>query len=142
MALTRQLPCVAVLEVDLAAHGGDAEAVAVEADAADHAVEQVALRAFRLVELAEAQRVERRDGPRAHGEDVAHDAADAGGGALEGLDGRRVVVAFDLHGHGPAVADVDDAGVLAGPCSMRGPLGREARRGWAASACSCSARST
>ena len=103
---------VAVFEVDLAADGGDADAVAVEADAADHVLEQVAL--ARLVELAEAQRVEAGDGPRAHGEDVADDAADAGGGALEGLDGRRVVVALDLHGHGPAVAHVDDAGVLAG----------------------------
>src|ERR1035437_5357115 len=106
---------VARLEVDLAAHRGDAEAVAVEADAADHAVEQEPLaRVGGAVDLAEAQRVEADDGPRAHGEDVAHDAADAGGGALEGLDRRRVVVAFDLHGHGPAVADVDDAGVLAG----------------------------
>ena len=122
---------VGVFEVDLAAHRGDAQAVAVEADAADHAVEQEALAGvLGAVDLAEAQRVERHAGPRAHGEDVAHDAADAGGGALEGFDRRRVVVALDLHGHGPAVADVDDAGVLAGPLqNARAARGEAAQDG-------------
>ncbi len=123
---------VAVLEVDLAADRGNAQAVAVEADAADHAVEQEALAGVLVaVDLAEAQRVERHAGPRAHGEDVAHDAADAGGGALERLDRRRVVVALDLHGHRPAVADVDDAGVLAGALqdarAARGEAAEEGR---------------
>jgi hypothetical protein len=36
--------------------------------------------------LAKAQRVHHGDGTRAHGEDVAHDAAHAGGRALIGLD--------------------------------------------------------
>ena len=63
-------------------------------------------------ERAEAQRVEQRDRPRAHREDVAHDAADAGRGALVRLDGRRVVVGFDLERDAEPVADVDDAGVL------------------------------
>ena len=66
-----------------------------------------------VVERAEAQRVHQRDRPGAHGEDVAEDAADAGGRALVGLDGRRVVVALDADGGGDAVADVDHAGVLA-----------------------------
>ena len=47
------------------------------------------------------------------GHDVAHDAADAGGRALVGLDVARVVVALGLERHRPALADVDDAGVLA-----------------------------
>ena len=51
----------------------------------------------------------------AHGEDVAQDAADAGGSALVGLDVAGVVVRFDLEGAGPAVAHVDDARVFAGP---------------------------
>ena len=95
-----------------------------------------------LVERAEAQRVEQRDRPRAHREDVAQDAADAGGRALEGLDRRGVVVALDLERHGQAVADVDHAGVLARA------LQHAPRRSWAAaaaagaSACSRSARST
>ena len=68
----------------------------------------------RIVERPEAQRVEQRDRPRAHREDVADDAADAGGRALVGLDERRVVVRFDLEDGGEPVADVDGAGVLPG----------------------------
>ena len=63
--------------------------------------------------LAEAQRVHRRDGARAHGEDVAQDAADAGRRTLVGLDEGGVVVALHLEDDGVAVADVDDAGILA-----------------------------
>ena len=66
-----------------------------------------------MVGRAEAERVQRRDRPRAHGEDVAQDAADAGRRALVGLDEGRVVVALHLEDDGEAVADVDDAGVLA-----------------------------
>src|SRR5262249_21295129 len=48
-----------------------------------------------------------------HRHDVADDAAHAGGRALVGLDVGRVVVRLHLEGDGPAVADVDHAGVLA-----------------------------
>jgi hypothetical protein len=65
------------------------------------------------VQRPEAQGVHHRHRPGSHGQDVAHDAADAGGGALVGLDVRRVVVALDLERHGVALADVDHAGVLA-----------------------------
>ena len=60
-----------------------------------------------------AQRIHHRDRPRAHGENVAQNSADAGGRALKRLDERRMIVRFDLESAGPAVADVDDAGVLA-----------------------------
>ena len=63
---------------------------------------------------AEAEPVEQRDRPRAHRDDVAEDAADAGRGALERLDRGRVVVRLDLERDREAAADVDDAGVLAG----------------------------
>ena len=68
-------------------------------DARDHAFEDAAVarrRSVRIVERAEAQRVHHGDGPRAHGEDVAQNAADAGGRALERLDETGVVVRFDL----------------------------------------------
>ena len=43
----------------------------------------------RLVrDRAEAQRIHHRDRPRAHGKDVAQNAADAGGRALKRLDER------------------------------------------------------
>ncbi len=70
---------------------------------------------LRVIGRAEAQRVHVGDGARAHGEDVAHDAADAGRGTLIGLDVGGVVVAFHLENHGLPVADIDDAGVLARP---------------------------
>ena len=98
---------------ELAAHRGDADRVAVARDPADHALHDPAVRRRRIVERAEVQGVEQCDGSGAHGEDVADDAADAGGRALVGLDGGGVVVALDAHGDGDAVPDVDHAGVLA-----------------------------
>ena len=64
---------------------------------------------------AEPQRVEERDGPGAHREDVADDAADARRGALVGLDERRMVVRLDLEDRGEAVADIHGARILARP---------------------------
>ena len=102
---------VAGVEDDLAADVGQAEAVAVAADARDDAGQHPA--GVGGVGRAEAQRVHDRDRPGAHRHDVADDAADAGRRALVRLDVGRVVVRLDLEGDGPAVADVDDAGVLA-----------------------------
>ena len=82
---------------------------------------------------AEAQRIHDGDGTRAHGEDVAQDAANPGGRALEGLDERRMIVRLDLEGAGPAIADVDDAGVLhpapapRDGCAWAAALGARAR---------------
>ena len=96
------------VEHGLAADCRDADRVAVGADARDGAVEVV-------VGRAEAEQVEQRDRPRSHRRDVPQDPADAGGRALEGLDGRRMVVALDLERDRLAVAQVEHAGVLAGP---------------------------
>ena len=97
-----------------------------------------------LVERAEAQRIHDGEGPRAHGEDVAEDAADAGGRALIRLDVAGVVVRLDLEGAGPAVADVDDAGVLAGALDDRRASrpGGQALEVDAARICRSSARAT
>ena len=111
--LTSGLPRVHLVEDDLAADGRNADAVAVAADAGDDAFENATRQ--RRVERSESQRVQQRDRPRAHREDVADDAADAGRGALVRLDERRVVVRFDLEDRAHAVADVDRAGVFAGP---------------------------
>ncbi len=80
---------------------------------------------LRMLGIAERQRVEAGDRPRAHGEHVAQDAADAGGGALIGLDIARVVVALHLEHASQAVADVDDAGVLARALDHPRALGRQ-----------------
>ena len=76
--------------------------------------------------LAEAQPVEQRDRAGAHRDDVAQDPADPGRSALEGLDRARMVVALDLEGDGLALADVDDARVLARALEDARPLDREA----------------
>ena len=115
---------VGVLEVDLAPDRGDADRVAVVADARDRLLEQVA-RARRALDLAEAQRVEDRDRPRADREDVAQDAADPGGGALERLDRARVVVRLDLERARQAAAERDGAGVLARAHDHARALGRQ-----------------
>ena len=76
-----------------------------------------------MIDGAEAQRIERGDRPRTHGENIAQDAADAGGRALVGLDERRMIVAFHLKRHRQAVANVDDAGVLTRPLQHVRPFG-------------------
>ena len=134
---------VRLLERDLAADRRDADAVAVAGDAGDDAFDDAAgARAVGTVERAEAQRVQQRDRPRAHREDVADDAADAGRRALVRLDERRMVVRFDLEDRRQPVADVDGAGVLAGPLQHARARRSAASSGGCASSCSCSARTT
>ena len=98
------------VEHGLTADVRQAERVAVPADAAYDAVDDPA--GVGCVGRAEPQLVHHRHRARAHGHDVAHDAADAGGRALIRLDVRRVVVGLHLEGGRPAVADVHHAGVL------------------------------
>ena len=102
---------VAGVEDHLAADVGQPETVAVAADAGDH-TRQDAVRVG-SIGGAEAQGVHHRDRTSPHRQDVAHDAADAGGGALVRLDVRRVVVRLDLEGDRQTVTDIDDSGVLA-----------------------------
>ena len=111
------------MEVGLAADRRDAHAVAVAADAGDHAGDEMPCLGMRGI--AEAQRVQVGDRPRAHGEDVAQDAAHAGRRALVGLDVGGVVVALHLEDGSLAVADVDDAGILARALDHPRRLGRQ-----------------
>src|SRR3982074_1680270 len=71
---------VALVEIDLATDGRDADAVAVPADAGNHSFDVMA--GFR--QRPEAQRVEQRNRSRAHRDDVADDAANACRGPLVG----------------------------------------------------------
>ena len=107
----QRVALVAGVEDDLAADVRQAEAVAVAADAGDDAGQDAL--GVGVVGRTEAKRVDDGDRAGAHRDDVAHDAADAGGRALVGLDVRGVVVRLDLEGDGVALADVDDARVLA-----------------------------
>ena len=76
-----------------------------------------------LLERAEAQRVQDGDRSGAHRKDVPKDAAHAGRRPLVGLNRRRVIVGFDLEHHRQPIADVDRAGVLAGPLQHVGTFG-------------------
>jgi hypothetical protein len=95
-----------VVEDGLAADGRHSDAVAKVGNAGHGPLE-------RPVRRAEAEPVQERDRPGAHGDDVAEDAPDPGGRALERLDRRGVVVALDLERDREAFPEVDDAGVLA-----------------------------
>lgn len=115
---------IAGVEAHLTADGRHAERIAVAADASYDAGDEMS--GLGMFGRAKTQRIEAGDRPRTHGEDVAQDAADAGGRALVGLDVAWVVVALHLEDHRLAVADVDHAGVLAGPLDHPGRLGRQA----------------
>ena len=106
---------VAVVEIHLAADGRDADAISVVGDAIHHACEEAAVGGGLLgvsADVAEAEGIHREHRAGAHGEDVADDAANACGCALEGLDGAGVVVALHFECDGPSIADVDDAGIF------------------------------
>ena len=103
---------VLVVEVDLAADGRNADAVPVATDAGDNACENAARQ--RSFERPEAKGIEEPDGPGAHGEDVANDAADARRRPLIGFDERRMVVGFDLEHRAQSIADVHGASVFPG----------------------------
>ncbi len=111
------------MEIYLSADRRDAHAIAVAPDARDDARYQMT--GLLMRRLAEAQRVHHRNGTRAHGEHVAHDAADTGRRALIGLDERGVVVALHLEDTRIAISDIDDARILAWPLDHDCALGRK-----------------
>ena len=80
-------------------------------DARDHAFQNAPVPRARalVIEPAEADRVHHRNGPRAHGEDVAKDPADARCRPLKRLNETGMIVRLDLEGDRVAIADVDDA---------------------------------
>ena len=117
---------IAFVELCLARDRRHTDAVAIAADAGDDAGDELAR--FRVAWVAEAQRVDQSDRASAHREHVAQDAADAGRGALVGLDVGRVIVALHLEDGGLAVADIDDAGILARALDDARALGRELRQ--------------
>ena len=114
---------IARVETDRTADRWHAERIAVAADAGDNARNQMPR--FRMRRRSERQRIQARDRPGAHGEDVAQNAADAGGCALIGLDVARVIVALHLEHARETITDVDDAGVLARPLDHPWALRRE-----------------
>ena len=101
------------VEIHLAANSRDADTVAITADTGDDTGQKVAC--LFMVRRAETKRVQQRNRPRAHGEDIAKNTADTGRRALIGFNERRMVMALDLEDGGKPVTDIDGACVLAGP---------------------------
>ena len=120
----QRVAAVAGVKHRLAAQVGDPEAVAVVGDAGDDTVADGPV--LRAGQRAEAQRIHDGHRARAHGEDVAQDAAHPGRRALKRLNVAGVVVRFDLEHAGPAVAHPHHAGVLARPLQNVGTLGGQA----------------
>ena len=114
---------IAVMKPHRAANGRDAKGIAIAANAGDDAGHQMP--GFRMFRRAERQRVQTGDRPRAHREHVAQNAADPRRRALIGLDVARMVVALHLEHTSQAIADIDDAGVLARPLDHMRTLGRQ-----------------
>ncbi len=102
---------IGCVEAHFAANGWHAETVAIATDTFDDAVHKLA--GLGVVRAAKAERVHRSNRARAHGEDIAQNAADAGGRTLVGFDVGGVVVALHLEDQRLAIADVDHACVLA-----------------------------
>ncbi len=138
----QRVAVVGRVEADLAAHVGDADAVPVARDPGHHPAEQVAVPGDRggigpaggvleRVERTEAQRVQERDRPGAHREDVADDAAHPGGRTLVRLHRRRVVVRLDLEDDRQPLADVDRPGILPGADQDPLAAGRQEAEQWA-----------
>ncbi len=137
---------VARLEFHLAAKIRNAKTVAVRSDARDHAFHnRVILVNLRLcgagaparipssLNGSKPKRVHHRHRPRAHGENVAQNSADARGRPLKWFDKRRMIVRLDFERAGPAVANVNDARVFSRPlhdqlAARRQPLQVNPRR--------------
>ena len=114
---------IARVEIRRAADGRHPKTIAIGADPGDDPRDKMAR--ARMIRRAETQQVEAGDRPRAHGEHIAQDAANAGRGPLKRLDVGGVVVALHLEDAGVPIADVDDTGVFARPLNDPGRLGRQ-----------------
>ena len=113
----------AVVEGAFAADRWHTDAIAVAADPSDDPLEEVS--GLRVIGLTETERIEDRDRAGPHGENVAEDAANTGRGTLERLDEGGVIVAFHLKDGDQALADVDNARVLARALDHPRRFGRE-----------------
>ncbi len=111
------------IEIGLAAHGRHADAIAITADPRDHTLHQMLH--LRMVGSSEAQRIGIGHRPRAHGEDIAQNAADACRSTLIGLDVARVVVTLHLEDCRLTITDIDHARILARTADHPRRFGRQ-----------------
>ena len=105
-----RVPEVTRIEDDFTADVREAKAVAVSANAGNHARQHASR--VRGIERPEPQWIHHRNRSSAHRDDVADDATHTGCRALIRLDVRGMIVRFDLERDCPTVTDVDHTGVL------------------------------
>ena len=101
---------IGAIEGQLTADIGQAQAIPITADAGDNPRQHPA--GVGLVERPETERIHHADGPRPHGQNVADDSADTGGGTLVRLDIAGMVMRLDLEGDRVTLPNVNHAGVL------------------------------
>ena len=109
--IDQDISIIARVKLGFAADRGNTNAVAIAANAADHARHQTA--GLGVGRLTKAQGIEQGNGTRAHRKDVAHDAANTRRCALIGLDIGGVVVRLHLEDRRLTVTDVDHTGIFA-----------------------------
>ena len=112
---------ICAVEIGFPADGRHPDAVAIAADARNHAFDQRFH--LRVIRPPKPQRIHVCHRPRAHGEDIAQNAANARRRALIGFDVAGVVVRFHFEDRGLAIADVDHAGVFARTADHPGGFG-------------------
>src|ERR1700730_2147656 len=65
------------------------------------------------------QGIHHRNWPRAHGENIAQNAANTGRRALERFDKGRMVMRLNLESACPSVANIDNAGIFSGSLNYK-----------------------
>jgi hypothetical protein len=123
IALTSGLPLYPDAKSTSPPKRWNSDAVPVVTDALHDTGEEIAVPG--RIERAEAEAVEHRHRSRAHGEDVAQNAAHSGRGALIRFHRGGVIVRFDLEGDGPALGKSQHAGVFTGSLDDEGTGRRE-----------------
>src|SRR5260370_38974562 len=71
------------------------------------------------------ERMHARHWPRAHGENIAQDAADAGSRPLKWLNERWMIMRLNFERASPPVTDVDDPGILSRPLKHAAAMRRQ-----------------
>ena len=101
----KDIAIIGLVEINFTAHRWHANTIAIAANPANDATDQMLH--LRMIRRARAQRVQLRNRPRAHREDIAQDAAHTSRCTLIRLDARRVIVRFHLENRGLTITNID-----------------------------------
>ena len=108
----KYIAIIGLIEINLTADRWHADAIAIAANPANNATNQMLH--LRMIRRAKAQRVHIRNRPRTHREDIAQDAANAGRRTLIRLDIAGVIMRLHLENRRLTVANINHARILTG----------------------------